>query len=529
MSKPSNILLITTDQQRFDTIAAAGYDHMITPNLDKLATMGTLFTRAYSPNPVCIPARHNLLCGVGCRYHTFDDNYFDDSHTVPYDLPTFPRLLADAGYDTMAIGKMHFQPARNHNGFNHLQAMDELPRYLEDDEYAMYLKKEGYGHIQSIHGVRHLLYMQPQQSLVDEAHHGSTWVADRTIEYLKNHCQDRPFMLWAGFIAPHPPFDVPSSYAHLYDDVTIPFPIESKTSISTLAKENANMGDHANMEVLMRAKRAYYASISFVDHQIGRILDALVQTNQLEDTLIVFTSDHGEMMGDMGTYQKFLPYEGSAHIPMILYHPDHFHGGTINDELVSLNDLFPTFLDIAHIPYPNHELYGHSLIHSGLTNDHLFIEHNHGAKRWISCVSKRFKYNYYYGGGREELFDLTIDPYETTNLLETDPDGHITIKDQLKAQLILDENHYGLPGYIENGDFKVFPDFEPIFYRECNPPFIPNHLSESDRHQLNALEDEIHQAIQDEPLVVLDQLDVDYFEKRNVISRKKLFDQRKDG
>ena len=143
--------------------------------------------------------------------------------------------------------------------------------------------------------------------------------------------------------------------------------------------------------------------------------------------------------------------------------------------------------------------------------------------------TKNYKYNYYYGGAREELFDLTMDPYETTNLLEIDPDGHTTIKDQLKAQLILDENHYGLPGYIENGDFKVFPDFEPIFYRECNPPFIPNHLSEQDKAKLNSLEDEIHQAVQDEPLVDLDQLDIDYFDKRNVISRQKLFDQRKDG
>ena len=173
MTRP-NILLITTDQQRYDTIHAAGFDYMITPNLDRLAAEGCIYTNAYSPNPVCLPARHNLITGLSARYHSFDDNYFDDSHQIPYHLPTFAQMLSDNGYDTIAIGKMHFQPYRRHNGFNRLLLMDEIPRFREDDDYAIYLKNNGYDYLQSLHGVRHMLYMQPQQSLVAEKDHGST-------------------------------------------------------------------------------------------------------------------------------------------------------------------------------------------------------------------------------------------------------------------------------------------------------------------------------------------------------------------
>lgn len=521
MKKRMNILLITTDQQRFDTIGAAGYQYMKTPNLDELASEGCIYTHAYSPNPVCIPARHNLLCGVGCRYHTMDDNYFDDSHQIPLGVPTFATLLANAGYDTKAIGKMHFQPARQHNGFNSIELMDELPRYREEDEYAQYLRDNGLGHIQSIHGVRHALYMQPQQSLIDEKHHGSTWVADRTIDYILNRCQDRPFCCWAGFIAPHPPFDVPTSFAHLYDDVKIPEPIESKTSISSLAKENSHMGNYANHEVLMRAKRLYYASISFVDHQVGRIIKALKDSGQYDNTMIVFTSDHGEMMGDMGTYQKFLPYDGSSRIPFIVRAPGYTTANSVCDDLVDLNDLFPTFLDVANVRYPQTRLYGGSLFSHDKNRRFQYIEHQHGQRRWVSINDKNYKYNYYFAAGREELFDLSNDPKETTNLLEVS-DKYESLRSYYRHELVHLELLYGLEGTVENGDFIKYPDFEPKYYLECNPPFMSKHLSSDEQTKLNSLEHELVKAIIDEPLVKLDDLKLSYFYERNVLNEETL-------
>lgn len=512
MSRP-NILLITTDQQRFDTIQAAGYPYMITPNLDRLAAEGCLFENAYSPNPVCLPARHNLITGLPARHHTFDDNYFDDSHQIPYALPTFAQCLSDSGYDTIAIGKMHFQPYRRHNGFHRLHLMDEIPRYREDDDYALYLKENGYDYLQSLHGVRHLLYMQPQQSLVGEAHHGSAWVADQTINYLKTKSKDKPFLIWAGFIAPHPPLDVPASYADLYRGRDIPEPYESKTPLSTLAEENKNIADYPDKATLMRARQLYYASISFVDKQVGRIIDQLEAMGELDNTLIVFTSDHGEMLGDHGTYQKFLPYDGSAKIPMICRYPKRYAPGSRETRFVDLNDLFPTFMDAAGLTMPEHLDYpGDALWGDKKDRSVQFIEHQHGERRWISLRNKQYKYNYYYGGAKEELFDMINDPHETENLVVTQPEQAQIWMQPLKEKALEMEDRYGLEGGVIDHQFRYYEDFPIQFYRECNPPFFPKALAqETEREALWSLEHELEEAIKNEPVVDLNRLDLDYY------------------
>ena len=514
MTKP-NILFITTDQQRYDTIHAAGYSHMITPNLDRLCEEGCQFTNAYSPNPVCLPARHNIITGLSAKHHTFDDNYFDDSHQIPYHLPTFAQCLSDAGYDTIAIGKMHFQPYRRHNGFHRLYLMDEIPRYREDDDYAIYLKENGYEYLQSIHGVRHLLYMQPQQSLVDEKHHGTSWVADQTISYLKTKSINKPFMIWAGFIAPHPPFDVPASYADLYKNIDLPEPSISKTPLSTLAQENRNIANYPNKDTLMRARELYYSAISFVDYNIGRILKQLEEMGELDNTFIIFTSDHGEMLGDLDTYQKFLPYDASSKIPMIMRYPERLKPNSIFSEFVDLNDIFPTFMDIAGLEMPSQFDYpGASVFSNKKDRSSQYIEHQRDARRWVSVRDVQYKYNYYYGGAKEELFDMCKDPQETENLIQTNPETIQTVVNKLKEKALEMETRYGLEGMIENGAFKYFDDFEIQFYRECNPPFFPLLLNnQKEKDQLWSLEEELVEAIKNEPVVDIRLLNQEYFSK----------------
>lgn len=523
MQRP-NILLITTDQQRFDTIAGSGYPHMITPNLDRLIQEGCNCINAYSPNPVCLPARHNILTGLSARYHTFDDNYFDDSHQIPFQLPTFAQCLSDQGYDTIAIGKMHFQPYRRHNGFHRLHLMDEIPRFREDDDYALYLKEKGYEHLQSVHGVRHLLYMQPQQSLVKEEDHGSSWVANEAIQYLSTKSKNKPFMMWAGFIAPHPPFDVPAGYADLYKNRQNPEPPVSKTPLSTLAQENKNIADYPNRETLMRARELYYSSITFVDKNVGRILAKLEEMGELDNTFIVFTSDHGEMLGDLGTYQKFLPYDASSKIPMILRYPKRIQAGTIKKDFVDLNDLFPTFLDIAGIDYPGTtKLPGASILSEEKDRTYQYIEHQRQARRWCSIRNAQYKYNYYYGGGKEELFDMIHDPHETENLLFTEPKKYEEIRINLRAKLLEYETKWGLEGCIENNDFKRYDDFKINFYREANPPFFPANLAhEEEKAKLWSLEEELEQAIANEAIVDLEKLDTQYFIEKQILDPKKL-------
>ena len=510
MADRPNILLITADQQRYDTIGALGFPFAKTPNIDALAQDGSIFTNCYSPVPACLPARASIITGCYSSAHSFDCNYFENERQIPYDLPTFPELLANAGYDTIAIGKMHFSPTRRHNGFNKMQLMEELPRFREDDEYAMFLKDNGYGNVGSLHGVRHLLYMRPQQSIIPEHLHGSRWVAEETMKAIEENRNHRPFMIWASFIAPHPPFDVPHEWAHLYDDTDLPEPVESKTAISKTAIENAAIADGIDGKSLRRAKKLYYAAVSYVDHQVGRIIAKLRELGIYDNTMIVYTSDHGEMFGDCGTFQKFMPYEASAHVPMIMKFPKGMECCTSHDALMTLNDLYPTFLDAAscHIP-AGIRLDGRSLFDSNADRQSVFIEYDKGSRRWISIREGAFKYNYYYALGREELFDLSSDPYETENLLASPEEAPRRIAGDLRKKLAGMEGKYGHKEYLdEKGNMKVLPDYDPFMYHEMNFPIFPSRLDERERgHMLSNLE-EIKEAIKDERTESLDKLDL---------------------
>lgn len=506
IGEKTNIVLITTDQQRFDTIGAYGFDFAKTPNLDTLANDCTMYSQAYSPNPACVPARHNIITGLPCRYHTFAKNYFENETQIPYDIPTFPHILSDQGYDTIAIGKMHFSPTRRSNGFNKLYLMEEIPRYRDDDEYAQYLEQQDLGNIQSLHGVRHLLYMYPQQSLIPEMHHGSKWVANKTIEAIRLNRGTRPFMLWSSFIEPHPPFDVPEEFSHLYDDVDLPDMYESDTPVGAIAEENKTIAQGMTQEQLRRAKQLYYCAVSYVDHQVGRIIKELKSAGLYDDTMIIFTSDHGEMLGDNGTFQKFLPYDASTHVPMMVKFPKNRKGTVPEDSFVDLNDLLPTILDVAGCPYPaEYHLPGESLLAPNPEKDRSlqYVEYQMEEQRWVSLRTHEYKYNYYYGGGKEELFHLSEDAREQRNLLADKNQEARSIADMLRKKLIELEYAQGLPGGVENGDFVIRKNYEPSMYAERNFPIFPSHLSAEESRNMIGLVDEMIMATKNEPTVHL--------------------------
>jgi len=506
-----NVLLLMTDQQRFDTINAAGFDFMQTPNLDRLVREGCLFTNAYTPNPICLPARHNLLTGLPARYHGFADNSL--TGITRADLPALPRILSDNGYETRAIGKMHFRPPRRHNGFLKMELMEELPFYREEDEYAMYLKGAGLGHIQHIHGVRHLLYMVPQRSLVPEEHHGTKWVADRSIDFIRTNAGRHPFFLWSSWIAPHPPFDVPDAWANLYKGADLPQPYVSKTPLPALSEESKVLGDLPNKRYVRRMRELYYAAISYVDHQIGRILEALEQARLLGNTLIIFTSDHGDLLGDYGLYQKWHPYDSCARIPLIMRYPAKVTAGTVYDDFVDLNDVLPTVLDVAELDYPGTiPLPGESLLGDPKTKDRdwQYVEYSYDNRRWISVRNEAYKYNFFYGGGFEQLFDMRNDPHETTNLLAGQVTSEIAaIRHELKSRLLQYEKKQGLEGYTNEDDFKRGAPFTPHPQRnKAFPRFPGNIMDGAVKAGMNDLFDEILAAVAKEPMVKLRELDI---------------------
>ncbi|MCD6123449.1 MAG: sulfatase-like hydrolase/transferase [Spirochaetales bacterium] len=514
--KKPNILLLITDQQRYDTVHAGGFNYMITPNLDRLAEEGIYYKNAYSPNPICMPARHNLLTGLTARYHGYPDNTW--GYGMPLGIPTFPQILSDNGYETHTIGKNHFYPLRRHNGYERMELMTEVPSFREQDDYTMYLKNVGLGNIQDMHGVRNLLFMLPQRSLIPEEHHGNKWVADRAIDFLKTNRGRHPFLLKASWIAPHPPFDVVDEYAHLYDNVDIPDTRTSKTSLCSLAEESKMLGDIPNDQYLRRMKQLYFSSITHVDYHLGRILDTLEDTGLAENTIVLFFSDHGEMLGDYGTYQKWLPYDSCARVPFIVRFPDKFKPEVGPDEFVDWNDILPTILDAAGIEYPAHyPLSGESLLRKEENRDRNihYMEYSAGSRRWISLRDKRYKYNYYYGGGREELFDLKDDPLESENLLETRADNEIKeIKNNLKVQLIEYEKKWGLEGYIVGGDFVKLESYKPRPSRNKAFPIFPDMImDEKEKAEMNKFFDEVLMAIEKEPVVKLKELDLHAWQK----------------
>jgi arylsulfatase len=518
--KRPNILILMTDQQRHDTINAAGYSYMQTPNLERLAAEGCRFTNAYSPIPICIPARHNLITGLPPRYHGFADNDFEQ--VIPYSLPTLPRILSDNGYETRAIGKMHFRPVRRHNGFDKMELMEEVPEFREEDEYAMYLKQVGLGHVQNIHGVRNLLYMLPQRSLIPEEHHGTTWVADRSVEFIRNNHGRHPFFLWSSWIAPHPPFNVPDSFADLYKNIDLPEPYVSKASLSALAEESKILGDLPGPHYVRRMRELYYAAISHVDQNLGRILAALAEIGQLDNTLIIFVSDHGELLGDYGLYQKWLPYDSCARIPLIVRFPASVEPGTVRNEFVDLNDILPTILDVAGTAYPGDiQLPGESVFSDSPVKDRncQYMEYSRGNRRWITLRNQTHKYNYYYGGGREELFDLVDDPQETTNLLAGEPGREVTeIKDSLKQKLVEYERQFGLTGYVEEDELVRLDPYSPHPYRNKAFPKFPGRVTDAvEQEQMNDFFDELLAAIAREPVVKLEELDLKAWQKNGSI------------
>ena len=449
-----NILFMMVDQMRADAMSCAGNEHIETPGLDRMAAEGTRFSQCVTPVPVCVAARHTFMTGHRCAEHLrFGNNVPDPEPRVP----TVQQLLGLAGYCTRGVGKMHFRPVRRHFGFHRMELMEEIPDYRQDDEYLMYLQDNGYGHVREVHGVRNVLYQMPQVSVFPEEHHSSTWVADRTIDFLsQNH--DRPFFCWSSWIAPHPPWNPPEPFANMYDPDKLPAPLnaDDDASANPTRRVGGGFSDSITPEAIQRIKALYYGSVSLIDKGVGRILRALDEHGLSENTLVIFTSDHGEMLGDHKRWQKGIPDEGSVRVPMLARYPGRVDAGVVNDDLVSLLDMAPTFLDLAGVEYPyDKPLPGASILGSkggGLAEarDEVVTEIMRGPRRWLSLRQRDWKYNYYLLDGSEELYDLKNDPDEVHDLLMGDiSDASRSRASDMKATLTVWEKNHGFEDSLD--------------------------------------------------------------------------------
>ncbi len=412
-----NILHLFTDQQRFDTIAALGNGIIRTPALDRLVREGTSFTKAYTPSPVCVPARAAMH--TGC--YPWRTGCYDNEDPWP-DVPSIPSVLGNAGYRTHAIGKCHFQPDPYAlGGFQSRDAMEELIEHPAKDAYLTDLWDQGHGHIQDPHGIRGDFYYLPQPGQIPEEMHPTGWVGRRAGEFLRRHSDSAdPWYIYCSFIHPHPPWVLPPKWAKLYrsDAMPEPFLPEDRAELLTFVNHFQNRykwRDRGMDENLLRSQRAfYYGCISLIDFQIGRLLEILEQAGRLENTLIVFSSDHGEYLGDYGCYGKRGMHDASSRIPLIARWPAAFRPGTVNRNAASLVDLLPTFAAAAGVPGSGDGLDLRHLPPDG--NRIVFSQYQKGNDALYMAADRYAKYIYSASDQKEFLFSHASDGRETRNL-----------------------------------------------------------------------------------------------------------------
>ncbi|MGE5558325.1 MAG: sulfatase-like hydrolase/transferase [Bacillota bacterium] len=415
MNKP-NILLITTDQQRFDTIGALGNPHIYTPHLNWLVDQGIAFIRCYTSSPVCMSARATIM--TGRHGYTTGLVGFSDTIRPMADHPTLPGILTQNGYQTRAQGKMHFFPMRANYGFEYMELPVDYYRERNRNAQAGLPKGHGVGENE----------IEPVISTVDEINSLTYWTVRRSIDFLETRDGTRPFFLWTSFTKPHPPFDPCANYWDLYRDKDVDPPVYGDWSESVEKMPQGylqptyclNNAYRMTEDQLKDSKRAYYACITQIDYSLGQLFARMRELGLFENTWIIFTTDHGEMMGDhhMGAKTVFL--EGSAHIPFIVRPPSpsweiHPLAGRRCETLVNLADVLPTVLGIAGIKSPDgvEGVNVMELVDKPAPNR---IFYGNCSNEFHAVMEDYCKYMWTPLGGAELMFDLKGDPYEQRNL-----------------------------------------------------------------------------------------------------------------
>ena len=436
MSDRPNIVLIVVDQWRGDCLSALGHPVVETPYLDKMTTEGITFTNAYSTTPSCIAARAALFTGLKPRNHG-RVGYQDG---VPWDYSTtLAGEFTRHGYQTQAVGKMHVYPERSQLGFQNVILHDGYLHFARNqhrdhgqiDDYLPWLKEHlGYDADYLDHGVDcNSNLARPWDK--PEYTHPTSWVVTQSIDFLRRRDPRKPFFLYMSFHRPHPPYDPPQAYFDQYIHREMPAPpVGDWISLFDEQRDPLNP-DSSVGEIsphrLQRARAGYYGHMSHIDHQLERFFEVLREYGQYENTWFLFTSDHGEMMGDHHLFRKTVPYEGSAHVPMIVKPPDRgdYPRQIRLDAPVCLRDVMPTLLDCAGLPIPE-TLDGQSMLNMTKNQgqpEYRCIQGEHavyGSESILYVTDGQHKFIWFSETGQEQFFDLENDPQELHDAIDDD-------------------------------------------------------------------------------------------------------------
>jgi len=441
-----DILLIMPDQMRGDCLSILGHPAVRTPNLDALAQQGTLFRRAYSTVPSCIPARYALLTGVAPQ-----TSGVVGFSAKPFAAPPLPELLAQAGYSTVLVGRNMHQPAASKSCGYQKQILGST--YIDDDEYDTFLKQNApeSGGIRNLVGKKLKISYNTSSAKpwpLAENLHPTVWTVSQSCKVVCDTPTNQPLFLTASFYAPHPPLFPPPRFFNSYLQMKLPAPAHGDwVDWNSLSPKGNQKGDRILLEgdALRNDQAGYFGLIEQLDSEISRMIaDFKARSVKAgRPWLIVVTSDHGEMLGDHGYFRKCEPYEGSANIPFIIAgSPDlDFKSGLRCNQPVCLEDIMPTLLQLAGIAHPA-GIDGINLVpvlqgDDSVIRECLHFEHAplYSAEQSFHALTDgRFKYIWRPNDGTEQLFDLQKDPKEERNLA-ANPEAFNTLE-QWRARLV---------------------------------------------------------------------------------------------
>lgn len=478
--KTPNILCFITDQHRADHLGCCGNSQVRTPNINRIASEGVTFTESYVANPVCMPNRASMFTGRYPKAHRVREN----GNTLPPEEIVLPEVLASAGYDTASFGKIHLAPfgmtreKADHDwelyeSVEYWNAGGELPlpfyglrhvclgdghgsyhlghyrRWLDKEHPGAFEKLQMKSAVEPPTGAR-----ESWKSAIPEELHYNTFIADRTIDHLRNRDRDKPFFVWCSFPDPHHPYSPPRPYCDMYDPNDIDFSParregefdllppyftecrEGKRMTGGLRGPTNNITEEQYREIIAHT----YGMISMVDKNVGRVMAALEEESLLEDTIVVFFSDHGDLMGDHWLINKgpFL-FRGLVRVPTIWRIPG-AHGGRTCSDMISTVDLMPTLLDLAGLEIPQgvqgQSYAGELTGQGGAKREYAYIEYDESylGDRLRQLRNHDWALTFYANSDYGLLFDRNSDPDELYNLW--DSPEHQSIKRDLLTELL---------------------------------------------------------------------------------------------
>jgi choline-sulfatase len=442
-----NILFIMSDQHRFDYAGYAGATFTRTSNLDQLAERGMQFTQCTTNSPVCAPARIGLASGL----QPVRMGSLGNASYLPRRVTTYYQRLRDAGYRVGCVGKLDLAKPDGYNGrygdrpcvyswgFTHPEECEgkmhagKSPTPL--GPYGFYLQSKGL--YQAFHedyearSAEGWVRDARRDSVLPAEDFEDAYIGRRAAEWLASVPTDFPWHYFVSFVGPHNPFDPPTEYAEHFRNAPMPDPIFDTLEGKPDWVKAKNQG--LTREEITTTQRQYCAAIELIDDQIGRMMDVLESRGMLDNTLIVYTSDHGEMLGDHGLYTKSVPYEASVRIPLVIAGPGVERG--TSDALVELIDLNPTLCDLVGLP-PQEDIDAQSLVPVLRSERDEHRTETVSAIRNFRCLRTRQVKYVQSLNDRDELYDLEDDPNELVNLADAQPERCRALSQRLQARYL---------------------------------------------------------------------------------------------